>query len=248
MSCNVELRGVSLRRGENIILDGIDLTVAPGGVVLFGGRSGAGKSALLEICAGLHKPSSGSVLWDGEDITAMSKYELYARRKSVGYVFQVHALIANHSVFDNIALPLRCGTDLSADRIREKVWAQMDELGISRSIEKKFPEALTAAELKSAAVARALINAPKLLMLDEPFSGVDPYTANTIVKVLHERWQRDRMSIIMASHSISAWPDWSAGRFMLKGGRLERAEESFAKVRGGLRGNINFDRKYNHAE
>jgi len=247
MSCNVELRGVSLRRGENTVLDRIDLTVAPGGVALFGGRSGEGKSTLLEICAGLLRPSGGSVLWDGDDITAMSKYELYARRKSVGYVFQVHALIANHSVFDNIALPIRCGTDLSADRIREKVRAQMEELGISRSIEKKFPEALTVAELKSVAVARALINAPKLLMLDEPFSGVDPYTAGMIINVLHSRWKRDGMSVIMAAHSISAWPEWSAGRFMLKGGRLDRADEAFAKARD-LRGNMRFDRKYNHAE
>ena len=236
-----------MRHGENIILDKVNLAVAPGGVAVFGGRSGSGKSALLEICAGLLKPSGGSVLWDGDDITNMSKYELYARRKSVGYVFQVHALIANHSVFDNIALPLRCGTDLSGEQIRKRVWAQMEELGISRDIEKKFPETLSVAELKCAAVARALINSPKLLMLDEPLSGVDPYTAGMITNALHSRWKRDGMSVIMSSHSISAWPEWSAGRFQLKGGRLERADEAFAKARD-LRGNTRFDRKYSHAE
>jgi len=243
MSCNVELRGISLRRGENVILDGVNLTVAPGGVVVFGGRSGAGKSTLLEICAGLLKPSSGAVLWDGCDITAMSKYELYARRKPTGYVFQVHALIANHSVFDNIALPLKCGANLTGEQRKKRVWAQMEELGISRDIEKKFPEALTVAEHKSVAIARALINAPRLLMLDEPLSGVDPYTANTIVKVLHERWKRDRMSIIMASHSMSAWPDWSAGRFTLRDGRLERADETFAQAR-----DLRFNQRYVHAK
>jgi ABC-type multidrug transport system ATPase subunit len=123
----------------------------------------------------------------------------------------------------------------------------VEELGISRDIEKKFPEALSAAELKRVAVARALINSPKLLMLDEPLSGVDPYTAGMITNALHNRWKRDSMSVIMSSHSISAWPEWSAGRFQLKSGRLERADEAFAKAHD-LRGNIRFDRKYSHAE
>jgi ABC-type transporter Mla maintaining outer membrane lipid asymmetry ATPase subunit MlaF len=207
--------------------------VEPGGVLLFGGRSGCGKSSLLEICAGLVRPSAGSVLWDGDVISDMSKYELYGKRKCLGYVFQVNALISNHSVFDNIALPLKCGASLSGAEIREKVKAQMDELEISGKIDKKFPEALSAAQLRSVALARALISSPKLLILDEPMSCVDPFTASMIINVLHKRWKRDGMTVIMAAHSINAWPEWDAGRYMLKDGRLEpaAAEGAFAKVR-----------------
>ena len=243
MSCRVEFRGVSLRHGARVVLDGLSLTVEPGGVAIFGGRSGSGKSSLLEICAGLQSPTGGSVLWDGEEITGMSKYDLYSRRRSVGYVFQTHALISNHSVFDNIALPLRCGTDLSGEQVKRRVGALMDELGISREIDRKFPESLSAAQIGSVAVARALITGPKLLLLDEPFSGVDPVTANTIINVLQGKWKKGGMSIIMATHSLSAWPEWGAARYMLKGGRLEPAEVAFANARG-----LRHLQRYSHAQ
>ncbi len=233
MSFRLELRKVSYRHGENTILDGADLALPPGGVALFGGRSGCGKSTLLEICAGLIKPRGGAVLWDGEEITDMPRYELYGRRRSMGYVFQGHALISNHSAFDNIALPLKCGeADLGSETIEKRVRSLMDELGIAKSIEKRFPEALSAAQLKCVAVARALISDPTLLILDEPFSGVDPVTAKMIADVLHGRWKRGGMSVLMAAHSFSAWPGHAAQRFMLKAGRLEPADEAFVKVRG----------------
>ncbi len=225
MSSRLELRKVSYRHGENTILDGVDLTLPPGGVAILGGRSGCGKSTLLEICAGLTKPRGGVVLWDGDDITGMSRYEMYGRRKSMGYVFQVHALISNHSAFDNIALPLKCGAaDLGSVTIEKRVRSLMDELCIARGIEKKFPEALSAAQLKCVAVARALISEPALLILDEPFSGIDPVTAKMIAGVLHGRWKTGGMSVLMASHSLDAWPEHGAQRLMLSGGRLEPAD------------------------
>lgn len=228
MSYKLELRGVSFRRGENTILNNVSLTVAPGGVVVFGGRSGCGKSALLEICAGLLKPTSGRVLWNGEDVTDLSKYEFYGRRRMLGYVFQVPALIANHSVFDNIALPLKRGGDLNAKQIRESVLSVMEELNISKDIEKQFPERLSTGQLKSVALARALISRPELLILDEPLSGIDPFTSNTIINVLHQRWVKDSISIIMAAHSVSAWPQWEAGRYHLRKGSLDSVDDAFA--------------------
>jgi ABC-type methionine transport system ATPase subunit len=171
-------------------------------------------------------------MWEGDDIAGMSRYELYGRRRSMGYVFQGHALISNHSAFDNIALPLKCGGDnLGSEAIERRVRSLMDELNIGRDIEKRFPEALSAAQLKCVAVARALINEPALLILDEPFSGIDPVTARMIASVLHGRWKRGGMSILMATHTLGVWPEFPAQRFMLSGGRLEPAAEAFAKVR-----------------
>jgi ABC-type methionine transport system ATPase subunit len=242
MSFKLELRNVSHRHGENTILDSVDLAVPPGGVAILGGRSGCGKSTLLEICAGLAKPRGGAVLWDGDDIAGMSRYELYGRRRSMGYVFQGHALISNHSAFDNIALPLKCGGDNpGSEAIERRVRPLMDELNIGRGIEKRFPEALSAAQLKCVAVARALINEPAFLILDEPFSGIDPVTARMIAGVLHGRCKRGGMSILMATHTLGVWPELSAQRFMLNGGRLEPAAEAFAKVR-----NLKHNQRYDH--
>jgi len=222
MSYKLELRDVSFNHKGNAVLNKVNLKAAPGDVISFGGSSGAGKSALLEICAGLLKPSSGSVLWDGEDICGWSKYELYDRRKTTGYMFQTSALISNHGVFDNIALPLRCGSDLKEAVIKDKVARVMEELSICGT-EKAFPEALSAAQLKRAALARALINEPSLLLLDEPLSGVDPQAAQYIIDALYKEWQNRNMCIIMASHSLSAWPQWSSGRFVINNGSLEKA-------------------------
>jgi len=213
-------------------LDSVGLAVPPGGVAIVGGRSGCGKSTLLEICAGLVRPSGGAVLWGGEDITGASRYELYGRRRSMGYVFQGNALISNHSAFDNIALPLKCGdADLDSGVIEKRVRALMGELGIGSDIERRFPEALSAAQLKCVAVARALVNEPEFLFLDEPFGGIDPVTANMLAGVLHGRWKRGGMGILMATHSLGAWPEHSAQRLMLVNGRLEPAVQAFAKAR-----------------
>ena len=121
MCSKLELKNVSFKYGNVPVLHEVNLQVMPGEVVVVGGRSGQGKSTLLEICAGLLKPLSGNVLWDDLDISSFSKYNMYHRRKSIGYVFQVHALISNHTVFDNVALPLRCNSDLSDSQIRKRV-------------------------------------------------------------------------------------------------------------------------------
>lgn len=222
MSYKLELRNVSFKHKDETVLNGVNLKVEHGAVVTFGGSSGGGKSALLEICAGLLKPFGGNVLWDGGDICGWSKYELYNRRKTIGYMFQSGALISNHSVFDNIALPLRCGSGLKEAVIKSRVALMMEKLSIC-GIEKAFPEALSAAQLKRAALARALINEPELLLLDEPLSGMDPLAAQNIIDVLYNEWQNKKMCVIMASHSLSAWPQWSGGRFVLNSGSFDKA-------------------------
>lgn len=222
MSIELKLRGVTYRVGKKVILDNVDVTVPAGGVFLFGGQSGCGKSSFLEICAGHLRPSMGKVLWNGANVSSVSKYDMYDRRKSIGYVFQVHALIANHSVFDNIELPLKCGTTLSAGERREKVYNIMDELNIDRACEKNFPEVLPVATLKSIAIARALVNDPKLLFIDEPFSSVDPISAKHIRCVLYDRWKQGDMTVVMSAQRASAWPDGDVPFYTLEGGRLVR--------------------------
>jgi phospholipid/cholesterol/gamma-HCH transport system ATP-binding protein len=99
-------------RGFPLLRD-VSFSVRRGEVLALTGRSGVGKSVLLEACAGILPLSRGRVLWDGCDIGACGRTELYRRREQMGFVFQVHALIANHTIFDNVALPLRYHTDLT---------------------------------------------------------------------------------------------------------------------------------------
>ena len=166
------------------VLRAVTLTVRRGEMVIVSGRSGSGKSLFLELCAGLVVPTSGRVLWDGKDIAALSKEELFRARQSMGYMFQVHALISNFTVIDNLALPLRNrgGQDIRA--IMKRVRAEMENLMLSSGLDYRFPEALSSFERRAAALARALIGDPAMLILDEPLSGLEPAAAEKFCEVI----------------------------------------------------------------
>ncbi len=229
MPVKLELEGVTWRTGGFPLLRDVCLTVDPGSIVVIGGRSGCGKSTLLEICAGLKRPLDGRVLWDGCDIATMSHRELLAIRQRIGYVFQQYALIANYSVFENIALPLRIRGDLSENSIDMSVHAVMEEVALF-NVEKLFPESLSKGQLRSAALARALVADPDMLFLDEPVSGIDPQTVSGITAILHAQQQRRRRTVIMISHDWHLWAPQPYRVVVLEGGKLAAAEEKRAEI------------------
>ncbi|KMQ53029.1 ABC transporter, ATP-binding protein [Chitinispirillum alkaliphilum] len=211
----------------------VSFTVKPGDVVIISGRSGHGKSTLLELCAALRHPFSGRVLWNGKNIEEFSKREILLMRRSMGYVFQSHALISNHTVFDNIALPLRSVGGFPNSFIEREVKRYLREFGIE-GIERVYPEVLSSGQLKAVAVARALISKPRILFLDEPLSGVDPLTAQDILKVLYSCWEIERMSVILIAHNLNVWNGENVRKFLLNAGKLENAQ-NYARI----------DREYN---
>ena len=219
MPGRIELKDISFLSGSFPVLRSISLTVKKGDVFVIGGKSGQGKSTFLEICAGLKKPHSGNVLWDGVDLAGFSWRELLRSRQNIGYVFQVHALISNHSVFENIALPLRARGGFTEKELQHKVRSRMEDLGLF-NIDSLFPESLSIGQLKAVAVARALACEPDMLLLDEPLSGVDPFTAQGIMNVLYENQLRRSMGIIMVSHNLSIWEGLDPVKLMLDSGRL----------------------------
>ena len=176
-------------------------------------------STLLELCAGLLKPLSGRVLWDGRDIAALPKEELLHLRQSIGYLFQLHALISNFSVFDNIALPLRNRPGAQEEEIRRRVRAEMDGLRLF-DIDRRYPEALSVYQCRAVALARALVGDPDLLILDSPFSGVDPAAAQGLLDIIEKRWRERAMAIIMMNHDCSVWPHLPARRIILDSRKL----------------------------
>ena len=223
---SIEIAEVSYACSVTPLLRKISFTLKKGDVVVVGGRSGHGKSTFLEICAALLAPQSGTVLWDGVDIHKNTRRNLLRARQGIGYVFQVHALISNHTIYENIALPLRCLHCLSEQQIDLRVCAMIEELGLF-NVHHLFPEALSIGQLKAAAVARALITDPDILLLDEPLSGVDPVTAQGILNVLHEHQRRKEMAVIMVTHNLQVWDHLQPCKLVLESGRLVEVSEEF---------------------
>jgi len=231
MRDRIDLEAVSFAWGAAPpVLCGVSLTVQRGEIVIICGRSGSGKSSLLELCAGLIRPTAGRVLWDGIDCAALPKEELLRARQSIGYMFQVHALIANFTVFDNIALPLRNRGGFSADAIAKRVRTEMENLMLSSGIDNRYPEALSAYECKAAALCRALIGDPALLILDEPFAGLDAASKNKFLSIIEQRWKERKMAVIMINHDLSVLPHLPARRMVLDGGTVAPCRDA---VHGG---------------
>lgn len=219
MPDKIVMENVSHGFGSIPVLRKTSLRIEKGEIILIGGSSGSGKSTLLEICAGLITPQSGDVFWDGTSLKSMQKQQLLKARRKMGYVFQVNALISNHSIFDNIALPLRSRHSFSEKEIASKVHYQMEELGLF-GVDNMFPEALSIGQLKAVAMARALIGDPDMLMLDEPLSGLDPQAAQGIVNVLYEHRNRKKMTIVMVSHDLNVCSQYSVRILGINSGKL----------------------------
>jgi ABC-type transporter Mla maintaining outer membrane lipid asymmetry ATPase subunit MlaF len=214
MPDSIELREVSFARGTAVVLDGVSLTINRGDIVVIGGRSGQGLSTLAELCAGLLRPLSGKVLWDERDIAALPREQLLRLRQSIGYVFQVHALISNFSAFDNIALPLRNRPGAKEEEVRRRVRAEMEVLGIS-SIDSRYPEALSVYECRAAALARALVGDPVLLILDTPLAGIDPAGAQRYLERIEKQWRERATTVIMMTYNLSVWPHLPVRRMVI---------------------------------
>ncbi len=170
--------------GDWALFEQVNLLLHPGDLMMIAGRSGSGRSTLLELCAGLIAPTSGSVRWDGEDVHSMSRSRLFVHRRRIGFVFQVHALISNMTVLDNIALPLRHHTDLGEDDIRARVESRLREAGMLAAAG-RYPEALSIREQKNAAFVRAFIMDPDLVFLDEPTAGLDDVSERELINALN---------------------------------------------------------------
>ncbi|MBN1576744.1 MAG: ATP-binding cassette domain-containing protein [Chitinispirillaceae bacterium] len=227
MPVKLEIDGIFWSAGVFPLLRGISLTVERGEIMVIGGRSGCGKSILLEICAGLKRPERGRIVWDDIDIATMSRNELLTARQRIGYVFQQYALIANYSIFENIALPLRSRGDLAEKEIDVRVHTVMEEVALF-NVEKHFPESLSNGQLRAAALARALVTDPEMLFLDEPVSGLDPQTASGIRAVLHARQRRRERTIVTICHDLYLWASRPHRVAVLEGGKLVEPEENHA--------------------
>ena len=183
-------------------LDGISLSVEEGEFVAIMGESGSGKTTLLNILASLDRPTSGEVLLEGKNIVHLTEKEISAfRRKNLGFVFQDFNLLDTFSLRDNIYLPLvLAGEDYR--EMEQKIRPIAKTLGITELLD-KFPYEVSGGQKQRAAVARALITNPKLVLADEPTGALDSRAASALLSMFGEI-NEEGQTILMVTHSAQA--------------------------------------------
>ncbi len=183
-------------------LSDVSLTVPRGAVFGVVGESGAGKSTLLRMMNGLDHPTSGRVLFDGIDLSTLTKRELNAVRHRIGVVFQSFNLVGNLTVRDNIALPLRLQRGRGAE-VSRRVAELVDFVGLGPRLD-HYPAQLSGGEKQRVAIARALATHPTMLLCDEPTSALDTHTTGEILTLLGATRAEFGTSIVLVTHELDA--------------------------------------------
>lgn len=179
-------------------LDGIPLQIEQGSFTAIVGTSGSGKSTLLHMLGGLDTPTGGSVVVDGQSLGNMSRSELTIfRRRKIGFIFQNYNLIPNLNIYDNIVLPVELD-GRSADR--QYLSNIVSVLGLEGKLDRK-PNKLSGGQQQRAAIARALITKPALILADEPTGNLDSRTSQEVVGLLQATGRQFHQTIVMITHN-----------------------------------------------
>jgi phospholipid/cholesterol/gamma-HCH transport system ATP-binding protein len=205
--------------GTRRVLDGVDLDVHRGEILVLLGGSGSGKTTLLKHMLGLSKPGAGAITINGVDITSCSPSELGAVRRRIGVAFQAGALFNSMSVEDNVALPLRELTRLADSTIKLMVWMKLMAVGLADA-GSLFPPELSGGMRKRAAVARAMALDPEILILDEPSAGLDPIVSADLDELILFLKRSFGITILVVTHEMESAFHIADRIAMLHHGRL----------------------------
>jgi putative ABC transport system ATP-binding protein len=215
----IEIRGARKAYGSQLVLIDATARIARGETVAVVGRSGSGKSTLLRLIGGLESADAGVVLVDGRDLGALGESGRAAwRRRELGFVFQFFNLIPTLTVAENVELPLALG-GRGPRECRTRAREVLAELGIE-TCAARFPEELSGGEQQRAAIARALVHEPKLVLADEPTGNLDAETAEQVLAVLLASCRKRAATLVMATHSAEIAAQ-SARMLSIRGGRVE---------------------------
>ena len=198
----IEFKGVSKAYGSKRVLDNVDLEVRRGEVLVILGGSGTGKSVSLRHMNGLEQPDAGEVWVDGEEISGLPEESLVAVRKKVGMLFQSGALFDSMTVFENVAFALREHTNWPEDRISERVAEVLGFVNLGRDVERQLPSSLSGGMKKRVSLARTVALKPEILLYDEPTTGLDPVTAETINGLIVDLNERLATTSVVVTHDI----------------------------------------------
>ncbi len=199
----IEIKNLKKRFGTNQVLKGVNLNIEKGKTTVIIGASGCGKSVLLKHIIGLLHPDEGEILIDGEDITRMDEKELYSVRNKFGFLFQGAALFDSMTVAENVGLGMSENTTMPREEIH-KIAIEKLALVDLEGIENLKPSELSGGMKKRVGLARALACSPEFILYDEPTTGLDPVTAESIDHLIHSLAKNEKLSVtsIVVTHDI----------------------------------------------
>jgi phospholipid/cholesterol/gamma-HCH transport system ATP-binding protein len=183
------------------VLRGVSLQVEKGEILALIGGSGSGKSVHLKHITRLIWPDRGRIFIDEKEIRSMRRRELEEARGRFGFLFQGGALFDSLTVYENVAFPLREKTDLSEEEIREKVFHELDQVGL-KGTENKYPAQISGGMVKRVSLARSLVRNPEIMLIDEPTSGLDPVTSHHILNLIDSCHKRLGFTGIIVTHAL----------------------------------------------
>lgn len=184
------------------VLRGVSLEVAPAEILAIVGNSGAGKTTLLQIIGSLERPDQGTVAYNGTDIFSLSSRQLAEfRNRNIGFVFQFHSLLPEFSMLENVALPAMIAGESKA-LAQRRAMELIDYMGLRERAAHR-PSQLSGGERQRAAVARALINNPKVILADEPSGSLDSHNRAELHRLIHNLRNDRRQSFVIVTHDDS---------------------------------------------
>lgn len=215
----IEVEALFKAFGDRPVLEGVSLQVPVGSTAVILGGSGSGKTVLMKHMIGLLKPDSGVVRIEGEDIVPLDARELPRVRRKFGMVFQGAALFDSMTVYENVAFPLVEHHTVSTDEAREIVRRKLAVVGL-KGIEDKLPADLSGGMRKRVGLARAIVLDPKIVLYDEPTTGLDPITTDYVDEMILEAKRELGVTSVVISHDIASAFKVADNVAFLHGGRI----------------------------
>ncbi len=200
---HVDVLGLQLAYGTNRVFAGLTCRFSQGEISTIIGASGCGKSTLLKLISCLIRPDYGDIWVGDEEVTCMPEPQARRFRRRVGMLFQAGALLDSMTVFDNVSLPLSENTDLTRQEIADEVHLQFEAVGLDK-VDHLLPGELSGGMRKRVALARAMITRPEILLVDEPFSGLDPIAVRMVEALLLDLRERTGVTMIVVNHDIAS--------------------------------------------
>ncbi|WP_392552373.1 cell division ATP-binding protein FtsE [Orbus wheelerorum] len=185
--------------GGKPALQNVNFSLVKGEMAFLTGHSGAGKSTLLRLICGLDRANDGQVLLNGHDVNQLKKQDIPFLRRKIGMIFQDHQLLMDHSVYDNVAIPLII-LGKPVEEIRRRVSAALDKVGLIDKM-KFYPIQLSGGEQQRVGIARAIVNKPMILLADEPTGNLDDKLSKDVLK-LFEEFNQSGVTVLMATHNM----------------------------------------------
>lgn len=215
----IQISHLVYQRGTKIILNDVSMNIRRGGIVAIMGPSGVGKTTILRLISGQLHPDQGSVTVNGQNMSNLSHRQLYKSRENIGVLLQNGALFTDLTVFENIAAPLREHTELSESEIHERVMTKLKSVGLGDTGD-LMPQSLSGGMARRVALARAVIMNPKIVLFDEPMTGLDPIAMSTVGQLIRSTNDSLGLTSVIVTHNVVQMRNLVDYCFILAGAKL----------------------------